>query len=195
MYEVSHLIEVLESTKKALAEENILALRELSNQTIHSSTTKQDSASIALMVIIYTLGKLVERGDIKNPTGFRKKISELIDKSISSLKQENFEEYRNSIEKLREAITPLSGNMKQYIQEVIRKASVNKASKLYEHGISLEQTSKLLGITQWELADYIGQSPISEARENQTIDIKKRAKLAMEFFSGAEKSIAREGKA
>jgi CRISPR/Cas system-associated protein Cas7 (RAMP superfamily) len=46
----------------------------------------------------------------------------------------------------------------------------------------MEQTSKLLGITQWELSDYIGQSPISEAKESQTVDIKKRAKLALEFF-------------
>jgi predicted transcriptional regulator len=98
------------------------------------------------------------------------------------LKHENFAEYENSIALLMKSLTLILPNMKYYIQEVIRKASINKASKLYEHGLSMEQTSKLLGITQWELSDYIGQSPISEAKESQTVDIKKRAKLALEFF-------------
>lgn len=145
MYEVNHLIEVLKSTKKAVVEENVLALRELSNQTIHSSAIQQDSASIALMVIIYTLGKLIERGNTNNLKSFGKTISSLIDKSIDSLKHENFAEYENSIALLMKSLTLILPNMKYYIQEVIRKASINKASKLYEHGLSMEQTSKLLG--------------------------------------------------
>jgi predicted transcriptional regulator len=73
--------------------------------------------------------------------------------------------------------------MKPYIQEVLRKASINKASKIYEHGISLGQTAQLLGITQWELSEYSGQTNVSDNDYNKTLDIKKRAKMALEFFS------------
>ena len=73
--------------------------------------------------------------------------------------------------------------MKKYIQDVFRKASINKASKLYEHGISMEKTAKLLGITMFELANYAGQKEeISEAPIVRGIDIKSRIKLAMDIF-------------
>ena len=72
--------------------------------------------------------------------------------------------------------------MKPYINEVLRKASINKASRIHEHGISLGQTAKLLGITQWELSEYIGRKEITDRRYSQTINTKIRAKMAMEFF-------------
>jgi hypothetical protein len=40
----------------------------------------------------------------------------------------------------------------------------------------------LLGITMFELADYAGQTDISEAPESKTLNIKSRIKLAMEMF-------------
>ena len=45
------------------------------------------------------------------------------------------------------------GPLKEYIQEVFRKAYINKASRIYEHGISRAETAGLLGVTQWELAE------------------------------------------
>ena len=64
----------------------------------------------------------------------------------------------------------------------MQKAKINKASRLYEHGISMEKTAKLLGISQWELAEYVGPMGASEYPQTQTLDIKKRVKKAMEFF-------------
>jgi hypothetical protein len=76
----------------------------------------------------------------------------------------------------------LSGNLKKYIQDVFRKASINEASKIYEHGISMEKTAKLLGITMFELAGYAGQTGISDVPESKTLDVRSRIKLAMEMF-------------
>jgi len=72
--------------------------------------------------------------------------------------------------------------MREIIQEVLRKASINKASKIYEHGLSLAKTSKLLGITQWELSEYVGGKDNMQVNLNKTIDAKARAQMAMEFF-------------
>ena len=84
---------------------------------------------------------------------------------------------------IRKSVSKLSGKLKIYIQDVFRKAQINKASKIYEHGISMEQTASLLGITLFELANYSGQKPeISDTPLNQTIDVKKRIKTAMEMF-------------
>ena len=73
--------------------------------------------------------------------------------------------------------------MKKHIQDIFRKASINKASKIYEHGISMEKTANLLGITMFELASYAGQrEQVLEVPMVKGIDVKSRIKLAMDMF-------------
>ena len=48
--------------------------------------------------------------------------------------------------------------------------------------MSMEKTAKLFGISMWELAEYTGQTDISEENFGKTIDEKTRIKNAMEFF-------------
>ena len=84
---------------------------------------------------------------------------------------------------IRTAISKLSGKMKSYIYDVFRKAEINKASKIYEHGISMEQTANLLGLTLFELASYAGQKPeISETPFTKTMNVKSRIKRAEDLF-------------
>jgi len=82
----------------------------------------------------------------------------------------------------RKAIVSASPNLKNYIEEILKKSSINRANKLYEHGISLGQTAKLLGLTQWEISEYAGQSKTDEY-VSSLLSAKQRAKMAMEFFS------------
>lgn len=46
----------------------------------------------------------------------------------------------------------------------------------------MEQTAKLLGITIWELAEYAGQTGISDVNLSVTLPIKQRIKQAEEIF-------------
>jgi uncharacterized protein YdcH (DUF465 family) len=184
--EIQHQIKVLEQTKSALSNKNIIQLKELSNKTINTASSQQDSASITIAVLVYSLSKLVEREDyrrIKNWDTLVKKFNSFLDLAIKALNDENQEAYEKYIRQSRQILESQAIAMKQYIQDVLQKASINKGSKIYEHGISLEQTSKLLGITQWELSDYIGSRSFADLKQNQTIDVKKRARMALEFFS------------
>jgi hypothetical protein len=183
--EVSHIINILHQTKTFLLEKNPSKLKNLSNNTIHNACNYQDSASITIAVLIYALSKLIERQDFsrfKNWDLFVKKFNSQLDLAIKSLEQEKFEKYADYIALARKNIESHSISLKPYISEVLKKAAINKGGKIYEHGLSLEQTSKLLGISQWELADYIG-SRTFDNKNLRTIDIKKRAKMALEFFS------------
>lgn len=186
MEEVKHLIEVLEKTKEAIKNEDVLKLNDLSNETLHSASTYQDTGSITIAVIVYALSKLIERKNtlkIKNWKIFINKITSQFSLAITALKEEKIDKYQKYMEMARKSITSTSLNIKPYIQEVLRKASINKASKIYEHGISLGQTANILGITQWELSEYAGQTKVADVRYNQTIDVQKRAKRALEFFA------------
>jgi len=185
MEEVVHVIQVLEAMQESLNKNDANRLRELSNQTIHCASTVQDAGSITLAVIIYTLSKLIERGDnrkIREWSKFQKKFLGLLTLALKSVKEGDFDYYERYLHEARKSLTALSVNLKPYIQEVMRKASINKASRIYEHGISMGHTAQLLGITQWELAEYTGQKVVTEPY-GETIDIKKRAGMAMEFLS------------
>lgn len=183
--EVKHIISVLEKTQKALKEKNPTELKLLSDSTVHSASIQQDTASITLAILVYTLSKLIERQDykkIRSWDNFVKKFNSILQLAILALQKNKFSSYENHITLARKALTNISVNLRQYIEEVLRKASINKASKLYEHGLSLEQTSKLLGVTQWELLEYAGQKNASD-NQQESISVEKRATTALEFFT------------
>jgi len=183
-----HVIKIIEEAKKALIENNSFELMQLSNRITDSSSIWQHKGDLAVIVIVYTLSKIVERKPSLNISDlnwrkFINKISLDLDSTISALEKKNFTEYENSLEKARKTIESISPNIKTHIQEVFRKASITKASRLHEHGISLEQTAKILGITQWELSEYVGKTRITEVKGAISLDIKKRARIALEFFT------------
>ena len=184
--EVIHRISVLDQVKAALLNKDAISLRDLSNQTIHCASSVQDSGSITIAVLIYALSKIVERNDyerIKSWDLFVKKFNSFLDLAISALEKNNFEAQDRHLLKARQTLESVAHNIHSYVQEVLRKAAINKGSKLYEHGLSLEQTSKLLGITQWELSEYTGQKDAPEIKYNKTLNTKERAKMALSFFN------------
>lgn len=183
--EVQHTITVLKETKQSLLTNNSLKLLELSNQKIHSASCVQDIESITLTIIIYSLAKFIERRNIlkiKHWDNFVKKMNLLLDLAVSALEKDNSKAYQDYILKAKSSLESMSPSLKQYTKEIIRNACINKASHIYKHGISMEQTAKLLGITQWELLEYTGLTKIADTNKNRTINEKSRVKMLVEFF-------------
>jgi len=187
LYEQENVLAVLESAKKAVQEKDVLLLKDLSNRTIHSASIYQDTDSITVAVIIYALHKIFSRPDYplkyKDWPVFLKTVESSLDKAVNDLKKDRISAFQDDLLNIRKAVTKLSGNFKTYIEEVFRTALISKASRIYEHGISMEQTASLLGITVFELAEYAGKTGISNVDFNITLDIEKRLKKAMEFFA------------
>ena len=183
--EMQHIASVLRQTKKALRDADALTLQQLSDQTIHSATVYQHTDFITIGVLVYALNKLVAHKDkikIKRWDALVTKLNNEVDKALLELDRKDAEEFARHLEHIKDLLIDFSPSARQDIQEVLRKASVNKATRIYEHGISLSQTARLLGVTQWELADYVGQKNISDNPLNATIEVKKRAKMAEDFF-------------
>jgi hypothetical protein len=183
--ECENAILVLQKAILALKNKDALSLKELSNQTIHSACTYQDSGTTTSAVLIYALSKIIEREDYKKIqkwNQYEKKAIQLFELAIDALKKEKHEAYESHLLKARKALESASGSLKQYIQEVLKRASINKASKIHEHGISSEKTAKMLGLTQWEISEYLGSREKPE-KLKEKLTIKKRIKIAQEFFS------------
>ena len=90
--------------------------------------------------------------------------------------------FRDEVAANRQLIDSLRADLKTYITDVFRKAKINKASKLYDQGISMEKTAKILGVSMWELQEYTGQKKTNDFHLTLTLPIKKRIALTEEIF-------------
>lgn len=186
MEESDNVLRILRETKEAVKTNNTFKIRSLSNQTVNTASLTQDPDNIAVAVIVYSLSKILEREDYRNLPGwgvFHKIFTTALDNAIKDIEKKEYEKFRKDFEMIRKAINKLSGKLRKYVEDVFKQAQINKASRLYEHGLSMEQTANLLGITLYDLADYAGKTGISEVNESKTINVKERIKLAMEMFA------------
>lgn len=187
MQERENILRILEETKQALRNNDSFKLKELSNQTVHTSSITQDEDNIAVAVMVYSLGKIIERREYQefpDWNKFYKLTLSSLENLYISVRENNQQKITKYLTVLRKSIERLSGKFKLYIQDVFRKAQINKASKIYEHGISMGKTAKLLGVTLFELVSYAGQkSEIQNLPLGHTIDVKSRIKLTEDFFN------------
>lgn len=184
MEEVDNLIILLTEAKEAVISNDSHKLKVLSDQTIHSATIYQDPDSLMVAVIVYSLGKITEREGYKLMSGwenFYKSFVQNIDLAIKALEKRDEKKLVDCLGAIRNSINNIEGNLSNYIRDVFYKAEINKAFKLYEHGLSAEKTADLLGVSLWDLAGYIGQSTVSESHLNEAIPAKDRIKKAREI--------------
>jgi len=183
--ERKNILNILKNTKKALKTEDVLLLKDMSNRTVHGASIYKDPVSITIAVTVYALSKIIARRDYREHKGwqiFFSKVNKNIILAIEHLEKKNFKSFNEDMKNVRKAVSELSGHLKPYIRDVFRYAKISKASRIYEHGISVAETAKLLDITQWELAEYIGKTGIADVDLSLTMPIKKRIKFTSELF-------------
>ncbi|MEX2017563.1 MAG: hypothetical protein WD876_03760 [Candidatus Pacearchaeota archaeon] len=185
MQERGNVLRIFKETLDAMKRGDTAKIKALSNQTINTASLSQDPDNIAVAVVIYSLGKILERHQYQEFSGWNKfynGVFNSINHAVRDLETNNDNMIRVDIEDINKQIERLSGKLKRYIQDVFWKAKINKASRIYEHGISMEKTAKLLGITLYELASYTGQATRDDVPLENTMDVRKRVKLAEDFF-------------
>ncbi|MBT3642817.1 hypothetical protein HN604_01695 [archaeon] len=185
MKEAGHVLDVLKKVKRLIQEDNSHEIKILSNQTIHQATLSQDPDNIIVAVLVYSIGKILERKHYRNMEGwdiFYNSLLKNLDAGTVCLANDDLSKCRISFGKIRASLNKIDGNLGTYIKDVFRKAEINKAFKIYEHGISSEKTAELLGVSLWDLSSYIGQSSISEAHISMSMPVKKRLKIAEDIF-------------
>jgi hypothetical protein len=185
MEEQKHILDTLKQVRDAVQGKDYIKIKQLSNQFVHHSSIHQDADVIAVAVIIYSLSKMLEREDYKNEKNWKQFYNDYlrtIKNMIKALENNNHKKFHNEIELNRKLLSKLSGNLKANMKDVFNRAKINKASKIYEHGISMEKTAKILGITLWELAEYSGRTGVGNVNLGVTMQLNDRIKLAEEIF-------------
>ena len=182
-----NLIRILDRSINAIKKEDIISLKDLSNQSIHDAAIIQDEHTITIAVLVYTLSKFYERkfhyGTFKGWHGFCNDCLEGLEKAREKLQKNDIEGFENELKSYMKNLSNSDGKLNNYIKDVLNRARVNKASRLYEHGLSIGRTADILGINNYELMDYIGKTYIADVKENKTLSVKKRMEVVRNIFS------------
>ncbi|MBU3924022.1 MAG: hypothetical protein KJ592_03835 [Nanoarchaeota archaeon] len=185
MEEVENVLRILRDARRFVEEDRADDLKALSNQTIHTAALSQDADNIVVAVLVYSLGKVMERGHYREMEGWDEFYSAVIknlDLAARALGKNDVDGARDYLGAIRNSLNEIEGDLSRYIKDVFAKAEINKAFKLYEHGLSSEATAKLLGVSLWDMASYIGQSNIGDAKIAISMDVRQRLKIAEGIF-------------
>ncbi len=170
------ILSILSETRKVIEHNEIAKLKDISNHTIHNASIFQDSDSIMIAVIVYSLYKILSSNS--SSVGIiLKKLFEL----ENSLAQDKLDDFREKSKSMLKFLSKKSKDFNKNVKEVIRQAQIKKGSKLYDHGISVSQAADLLNISVWELMNYIGKTEINDTF-NYGLPVSKRLSYARKIF-------------
>ncbi len=170
--------DVLAQVLKALRDDDPTAMLELSNHTIHDASIFQDEDSISFAVLVYALSKTIQR--CKEALCSYGQFVAPLQRAHEAIVAGDIQKYQKCIIQVLNEIRKSDQKTSIYIQEVLDKARIKKGSKLHEHGISIARTAELLGISQWELANYVGKTTVTDSIGKT---VTERAAFARSLFT------------
>lgn len=175
---LERVIEILEKKQELDYSE----LKALSNHTIHNSSIFQDEDSISIAVMVYSIAKLIDRGI---PEHTYNMIFARLVSSKELLQAFDKINFRKKIKGIFKIISKCDEKLSLYVQDVISQAMMQKAGKIYQHGLSAGMAAEIMGISPWEFLQYLGKTSIIK-EEYDPLDIRKRLNLAREIFNTAQ---------
>ncbi len=173
------IISVLKKAIPALKKEDFTELSDLSNRTIHDASIFQDADSISCAVLMYSLSKFCQQckeKDISLPN-----FAAQLEKALDLLKKDNIKLYENKIKEIFKVMKKYDEKVNIYFEEAIKRAKIKKASWMHEHGISIARTAELLGVSQWDLRNYVGVTKVPD-KNLGGLTAKKRLEVARDLF-------------
>jgi hypothetical protein len=171
------ILAILAEVENAIDHHDIAKLKPISNHTIHNASIFQDNDSVMMAVITYSLYKVLTLQAVST-SNVRYHLKAMQD----ALAENNLGKYNEESKRLLSLISKADNKLKLYIDHVIEQAEIKKGTKLYDHGISASTAANVMGISVWELMNYIGKTGISENFPSR-IQIKDRLSKARQLFS------------
>jgi len=167
-----NIIDVLKEVYDSVKSKDIKRLKELSNFTVHSASVSQDEDSLSIAILIYSLFKIYGRPDYEKTKSwyfFNKNTLLSLRTARDRLMQDDIEGYSNIIKDYFDSIEQLDKQLRRYIKEIIEQARIKKGTRVYEHGISIGRAAEILGLSKFDLMDYIGKTGIADVNIGKNI--------------------------
>lgn len=180
------MLEALRDAEDAFKAIDSNRLKSISDYTLHYAGIFQDSFSVSIAVVIYSLAKIVEKRKLralKEWAGFRSGTLKTIAEARQALQRDDNKHYLARLKDLLASIGKFDEKFSEYLTEVIQKARIKKGSAVYEHGLSVGRAAELMGISPWELMEYLGHTKIMDEIPMMTMSVTERISAARKIFN------------
>ena len=182
--------EIIVSLKESIAaikKNDLASLINQSNQILSNTPIYQDKSSISLAVIIYAISKILSKKEYENYKHwpiFKSNLMKSLRSSQEFLERGDISSYYNRIKFIMEDLNAIEKDMGVFIEHVINSSKIKRASKIHLQGLSAGRTAEMLGISEWELLDYIGHSKeFTETPLNISKSVLDRLAYAKKIFN------------
>jgi hypothetical protein len=169
---------LLKQLKEAFEKRDVSALKDLSNKCIENAALTEDEGMVNLSLISYALSKLLSKPHFLQDPGWRKFESD-ISKDLESLLRNGKKPRPSKV--LRDVIDDISGmdaSLGYYVRDVVEKARIKQASRIYAMGLSLSKAAELTKADKFMVYEYIGETKVHEGAFVSTKSILDRYKYA-----------------
>jgi len=173
----------------AFQNNDLFALREISNNAIDHAALENDRELARIALIAYSLHKLAGKHHIVGDDRWRDvKHDILFDLRLASkaIEKNNFEEFDFRLKAAIDSVQQTDKKMGYYVQDVFEKAKVKHASVAYGMGLGLGQAAELTGADKKELLRYIGATRLADS-EAVTVGIRGRLEKLKEKIRKGKK--------
>jgi len=179
------VIAALAEAIAAVRERRDADLHDISNHVLHAIVLYQDKNIVDVAVAIYALDKILETEKYRKRRLMRPFVKEVLQQLGSAklkLAANDDAGFAAAINGIFETIKKFTKQIRFFIDDLVHYARIKKASKLYEHGLSLGKAAELAGVSKWELMPAIGETATHEQFMVPPEKNLKRAQAAQKLF-------------
>ncbi|MBT4604876.1 hypothetical protein HOC01_04505 [archaeon] len=153
-------------------------LEKLSTHVIEDVTFYKNYDAATLAVLIYSIFKVSACVDPEKHSMLIEKLTRV----RNSLAQKKFGEYNIALSESFTIIKDCNSKIKEHIQDVMFASKLKKGSHLLEQGMSVARAASVMGVSRWDIQEYLQGSTALEAHtESSRADL--RLKKAMAIFA------------
>ncbi|MCK4327341.1 MAG: hypothetical protein KAW41_02585 [Candidatus Diapherotrites archaeon] len=169
-------MKMLEKLRKAFKAKNLTALKRISNQAIERAALTEDPEMVNISLIAYALYKLLSKPHVLESEQWEAFVKDVdADLAEGMALQEKGEAVGGLLEKdIINDINKIDASLGNYVQDVIKKARMKQASRIYAMGLSLDKAIALTGADRFQLMSYIGATVIHERPFTRTKSVVDR---------------------
>ncbi|MBN3036976.1 MAG: hypothetical protein JW834_00855 [Candidatus Diapherotrites archaeon] len=166
----------VERMKKAFVEDDIVGLKEISNEAIESVALVEDKDLVDISLIAYSLYKLISKPHYTEGRSWAMFVDDVLDDldEVHALVRAGKDLHGILEEDIMRDIAIMDESYSNYLKDVLYKARIKQASRLYALGLSLNRAVALTGADKFKVAAYVGTTRIHDRPFTQTKSVKER---------------------
>lgn len=177
---------VLNGAYSAVRRKKYYRLDKLSNQLNHSAAIHQSKEISLCSAVVFALSKLFTNRDYFEHSGFskfREAVLSNLKRAKKALRANKIGQYMQRLRSIENKIEQIDKKVKAYQEPLMQYSRAKKAAHAVEHGLSINQASRLFDVPEWDITRHTGKSTEVGKRAAPAKTNRARIKLVKRLFN------------